>query len=61
MPASKFTGLYVNNQSFYSFGFKLAYFIIPDKFGVNASAYAALGGKNVAAGPPFNGGIFYKL
>ncbi|MFV0247704.1 MAG: hypothetical protein ACK5H1_01915 [Tenacibaculum sp.] len=53
------TGLYVNDQSYAAFGFKLIG-QINNKLGINAAAGGAFAGRNVAKMAAFNLGLYYK-
>lgn len=54
------TGLYINNQSYSGFGFKLIA-EINQKFGANIGLGGAFSGNNVAKGPAISFGVYYKL
>jgi hypothetical protein len=52
-------GLYLNNQSFFAYGFK-GIIGFSEKFGINAAFYGAGGGNAVAKAPSINFGVYYK-
>ena len=54
------TGLYVNNQSYASFGIKTIA-EVNQKFGINLGIGGAFGGINVAKKPAFSIGLYHKF
>jgi hypothetical protein len=60
-PNYNFTNFYVDDQEYIGIGIKAAYQFSKSKLGINAGAYGAAGGSNVAAALSLNGGVFYKF
>ena len=57
---NRLTGLYVNNQSYAAFGFKLIG-EFDQNFGANVGLGGAFDGRNVAKSPAISLGLYYKL
>lgn len=58
--ANRLTGLYVNDQSFSGFGFKVIG-EFDENFGANIGLGGALSGRRVAVAPAISFGLYYKL
>jgi hypothetical protein len=60
-PNYGYTNFYVDDQEYFGIGIKAAYQFNKSKFGLSTALYGAAGGRNVAAAPSINGGVFYKF
>jgi hypothetical protein len=60
-PNYSYTSFYVDDQEYIGIGMKAAFQFPKSKIGISAGLYGAAGGRNVAAAPSANAGIFYKF
>lgn len=60
-PNYNFTNFYVDDQEFIGIGLKAAFQFPKSKIGISTGIYGAAGGRNVAAAPSVNAGVFYKF
>jgi hypothetical protein len=60
-PNYSYTNFYVDDQEYIGIGIKAAFQFPKSKIGISAGLYGAAGGRNVAAAPSVNAGIFYKF
>ncbi len=60
-PNYNFTNFYVDDQEYIGIGIKAVFQLPKSKIGISAGVYGAAGGRNVAAAPSVNAGVFYKF
>ncbi len=60
-PNYNFTNFYVDDQEYIGIGLKAAFQFPKSKIGISTGVYGAAGGRNVAAAPSVNAGVFYKF